>query len=494
MRDMLTDPLWRADDLGKPIPDSLHAVSVCLPTWADNVGYEEGEPRVVDRMATGYPRFVHHPMIRQLFAECVKRFAKPGETCIAFPSRHTAELCQEFLYRHGIQSGLNAVGANQLFAVNFGAEHLKTAKYFWQHTGAIVSSRLAEATLQGRPLPPADEAWRVLTERLAGLTGAAVEDVLLFPSGMAAIHAVYRALQAVLPDRRCVQFGFPYTDTIKIQQKFGKGVHFLAAADEADYERLAAIVGAEPLMGLFCEFPSNPLLLSPDLGRLAAFCRQGQMPLVVDDTIGSFANVDVLPAADVLVSSLTKLFSGAGDVMGGLVALRGDSPWHDRLSEALRREYEQLLCSDDAIILEENSRDYAARAARAGATAEVLGDILHAHPAVERLWYPKHVTPANYASHRRPGGTYSTLFSLLLKDPSLNTAPFFDALRVCKGPNLGTNFTLACPYTLLAHYPELAEVEALGVSRYLIRVSVGQEEPADLVTRFQDALAQCDWS
>jgi cystathionine gamma-synthase len=69
--------------------------------------------------------------------------------------------------------------------------------------------------------------------------------------------------------------------------------------------------------------------------------------------------------------------------------------------------------------------------------------------------------------------------------------PFFDALQVSKGPNLGTNFTLACPFTILAHYDELDFVESCGVSRYLVRISVGMEEPEAIVERFRQALRAC---
>jgi cystathionine gamma-synthase len=66
---------------------------------------------------------------------------------------------------------------------------------------------------------------------------------------------------------------------------------------------------------------------------------------------------------------------------------------------------------------------------------------------------------------------------------------FYDALRVSKGPSLGTNFTLACPYTLLAHYEELDWAESCGVSRNLIRIAVGMEPIEDLLGRFEAALA-----
>ena len=71
-----------------------------------------------------------------------------------------------------------------------------------------------------------------------------------------------------------------------------------------------------------------------------------------------------------------------------------------------------------------------------------------------------------------------------------NAQPFFDALQISKGPNLGTYFSLCCPFTLLAHYQELDWAESCGVSRHLIRMSVGLEDPDDLIDRIQRALDQ----
>ena len=70
-------------------------------------------------------------------------------------------------------------------------------------------------------------------------------------------------------------------------------------------------------LALFCEFPSNPLLKSPDLERIRLIAKRYGIPIVVDETIGNFMNVHVLPFADVVVSSLTKVFSGDSNVMGG---------------------------------------------------------------------------------------------------------------------------------------------------------------------------------
>ena len=72
-----------------------------------------------------------------------------------------------------------------------------------------------------------------------------------------------------------------------------------------------------PISALFTEFPSNPRLRSPDLLRLRALADKYGFPIIVDETIGNFANVDVLPHVDVIVTSLSKIFSGKANVMGG---------------------------------------------------------------------------------------------------------------------------------------------------------------------------------
>ncbi len=68
---------------------------------------------------------------------------------------------------------------------------------------------------------------------------------------------------------------------------------------------------------LLTEFPSNPLLRSADLPRLRMLADKYDFLVMVDETIGNFANVEVLPYADIVVSSLSKVFSGDANVMGG---------------------------------------------------------------------------------------------------------------------------------------------------------------------------------
>lgn len=69
------------------------------------------------------------------------------------------------------------------------------------------------------------------------------------------------------------------------------------------------------------------------------------------------------------------------------------------------------------------------------------------------MYYPKTTQPDVYHTFMRQGGGYGGLFSILLRDMKAARA-FYDALDVYKGPSLGTNYTLSCPYTLLvSHHP-----------------------------------------
>ena len=346
----------------------------------------------------------------------------------------------------------------------------------------------AQALLAGTSEADAGEAKRAVRGQIAQLTGVPVECVHLFGSGMSALYAVHRATIRLSPGRQSAQVGFPYVDTLKIQQDLGPGVHFFPFGDDHELRRLERLLETEAISAAFCEFPSNPLLDSLDLAALAVLAERHAFPVVVDETLGTYINVDLLPVADVLITSLTKYFTGAGDVLAGAAIINPSSRFFTSLSDALQREAEDTLWGDDAVLIASYAADFPERVQRINRTAEVVCDFCQSHPAVAEIYYPKFRSRDNYASFQRPGGGYGGLFSLLLQDAPRTAPRFYDALRICKGPNLGTYFSLCCPFTLLAHFDELEFAESCGVSRYLIRVSVGLEEPRDLISRIEQAL------
>lgn len=285
-----------------------------------------------------------------------------------------------------------------------------------------------------------------------------------------------------------VQFGFPYVDTLKIQQRFAPAeYHFLPLGTSKDIDKLRSLLQSQRISAVFCESPTNPLLTLPDLAALRRLADQHNFILVIDDTLAACINEDVLPFADVVVTSLTKYFSGYGDVLAGSVTLNPESRHADFLRKALNEDFEELLIDADAEVLERNSRDVRERVTVMNRNADILAGRFRQHPMVERVCHPS-LTAEQSDSDRHAGS--GALMSIVLKNPEVTTPVVFDHLEVCKGPNLGTYFTLCCPYTILAHFTELDFVEQCGVSRWLLRLSIGVEPVDELWERFERAFAK----
>lgn len=469
-------PLCRPENLGAPIPASPHAVSVCLPTWADIIGYEEKESRVLDKMRTGYPRFFFHPLINK-----VRTALEPqnGHDVLPFADKAAARQCA------ALAEG-EAVEVDGLWAARFPAAHLPAARAFWQHAGRILSSRAAEDWLAARRLAAPDAGLeQTLRERLATWSGAPAGNISLHPSGMAAIFSAFEATAARRPGKRTVMFGFPYTDTLKILSKFGPGVEFYPRGDASDLESLRDLLAGEEIAAIFCEFPSNPLLHVPDLPAIHETAAARGVPVVVDDTIGTSFNVDVLPHCDFTATSLTKAVSGEGDVMAGALTVNP----HGLFAEALPSTAPGGIYARDLEVLERNSRDFPERMKIANANALELARFLAAHSAIEQVWYPGlHPSPV-YEQLRKPEGGCGAVISFLPQDAARNTPRIFENLQVSHGISLGTNYSLVCPYVQLAHYHELAWAKECGIDPYLLRVAVGTEPWEELKQRFETALS-----
>lgn len=477
------------------MPADPHAVSACLPLWSHNIGYEEGDAAVHEKLQAAYPRFCFHPLIRQLSDKLLNDDQHAG---LPFVSTRAARRAVDYLRHYNVADARTvplAGGAAE--AVVAPKQHFPLLKQYWQHAGENLSSRAAEAILDGRTVEYSETASRtIVRRRVAGLHGLATDSVFLCASGMAAIAASWRVVRkySAAPSAQhdkvlTCQFGFPYVDTLKIQQRFPQARHlFYPIGDEADLNKLAARCAQEPPAAVFCEVPTNPLLFTPDLSRLRTLADQYKFLLVVDDTLGACCNLDVLPYADMIVTSLTKYFSGYGNVLAGSLVVNSQRPHAAVLQQLIENDFEETLSDADAEVLARNSEDLHDRVRIINDNAAALAKFLEAHDAVDNVCYPVPGDRA-YEQVRRSDGGYGGLLSFVLKDAATTTPPVFDALRVCKGPNLGTNFTLCCPYTILAHYDELEFVESCGVSRWLLRVSTGTESSADLISRFDQALA-----
>lgn len=439
-------------------------------------------------MRCGYPRFFCHPAVERLFAEATSAVAEGGARVVVFPTREAAQRAQRFVEKR-TGSAARIASYEGLQGLVVPEADYPVAMEYWRYTGEIVSSRQAELVIQGQ-VAECEAPVERLRQELASLGSYASENVFLYENGMAGIFGIYRAVTKMFPGKKTLQLEFPYVDALRVQNHFGSGVVFLNHAEGESFEEALRRISKGEFAAVFCEAPSNPLLRTIDLATVASACREGGVPLVVDDTTCSVANIRVDQYADIVTTSLTKWISGKGDVMGGQVTLNPESAMYSDLRAFFEDDCRggSRLFAADAQTLASNMSDFELRMQASNCNGEALADLLANHPAVEQIYYPKLTTPDLYDVIKRDSGGYGGLISFVLKNRK-KSAKFFDALRISKGPSLGTDFSLACPFTLLAHYDELAWAEGCGLDRHLIRLSVGMEDQQVLVGVLEDALA-----
>ncbi|CEP67307.1 cystathionine gamma-synthase LALA0_S22e00210g [Lachancea lanzarotensis] len=438
---------------------------------------------------------------------------------------------------------LIAVTIAAVFALD---EEFETVKEYWKLTGECVSSRLAvltnecleDADSESKPSPilfkkagiavlkkNGEEAtsqvkMRVATNHTSPLGKKSSEgkipinpfrDVFLVSSGMSSIFNTRKLLTFLecnkslghLPVSKTCKtfcdtaavFGFPFKDTKVIMEKFGK-CQFFGFGDSRDIAELKKYLrnGENRILGIFLEAPSNPMLNIPDLQELRNIADENGFCVIVDDTIGGL-NMNILPYADIVCSSLTKLFSGSSNVMGGSILLNPLSRWYSFARTYFESsEFEELLWLQDAIVLEENSRDLVQRTMKTNEnTRRLVDEVLLPQEGklFKKMYYPSQSskeTLRNYDAVRSPEGGYGSMLSLTFYNEK-DAETFYDNLGVYKGPSNGTNFTLACPYVHLAHHFELEASSKFGADPNFVRVSVGLEDFQCLKTAFADAIA-----
>ncbi len=357
-----------------------------------------------------------------------------------------------------------------------------------------------------------------IKERIASIVGipSSPSNIFLTPSGMSSIYAALRATRRrkmVTSDNSnggsAIVFGFPYLDTLKMCSRpeiVPDGVVFFGHGNEQDLSNLEQLLkerkekNSSDVSVLITEFPSNPLLNCPNLQKLRELADEYDFAVVVDDTIGNFANIDLIQSglADAVCTSLTKIFNGRGDAMAGSVITNPNTnigTWLQKDFMKNHHDHEGLWIGD-AHAINSNSIDFLSRSSQINKTTEALADWLHERDEVAALYYPKFTSPdiygsclnkRNYEGQHEAG--YGGLFSILLQ-PHICQRTFYDKLDLSKGPSLGTDFSLVCPYTLLAHYHELDFAMSYDVQPNLLRFAIGLEDLETLKTKFVNAFQE----
>lgn len=486
LRDLIAEPAWESGDLGVPLPDSPHACSVCLPTWESVIGYEEQRDKILRKLRAGYPRFYFNPHVKALNDAAQASVCQNGERVLVFPTKQAAQRAQRFVEkRHSSASRIASFEGLQALVVSEPA--YQGALQYWRYTGEVVSSRMAEDTLSHTPAGSDDDLQPFLAKKFV----CSRANLFLYESGMAAFFSIHRAVTGLTPAKKTLQLDFPYVDVLKVQENFGSGVVFLPDSGGEHFDEALSRIREGEFAAVFVELPSNPLLSSLDLIQLAQAAKAGRTPVIADDTVVSHHNVEVFPHVDAVTTSLTKWISGKGDVIGGSIRVNPDSLFRENLLAVLEEgnPTHNRIYAADSRVLKSNAEGFPRRMKAVNRNGEAIAEFLQQHPAVEQVWYPKFRNRENYDALRRKTGGYGGLVSFSLRNEK-KASKVYDALAWNKGPSLGTEFSLACPYTLLAHYEELDWAAGCGVPAHLIRLSCGMDETKKLLERLETALEQ----
>ena len=325
------------------------------------------------------------------------------------------------------------------------------------------------------------------------------EASLAFSSGMTAISTLI--LTFVNAGDVVVHSGPLYaaTETIlnKVMARFGvKYVDFPAGATR---EELDTVMERAKTMGrvalIFLESPANPTNALVDVeavvaARAAAFPGEDLPPIAIDNTfLGPLWARPLDQGADISVYSLTKYAGGHSDLVAG--GLTGSKALLDKV-RMIRNTMGGICDPNTAWMLLRSLETLELRMSRAGENAEKVCAFLRNHPKVDRVGYLGFLENGSRQAdifQRHCSGAGST-FSLYLKGGEREAFAFLDALKIAKlAVSLGGTETLASAPAAMTHLSVPDERKAaLGISDNLVRISIGVEDPDDLIADFANAL------
>ena len=486
MKDLLKNPIWKKSELGFSIPDSKHAVSVALPTWKDVVNYEEKNPRCINSLRSIYPRFGFNPLLKKLSKKIKVSKIYKNQNIWPYPNEFLALKAKKFCDKKSSSKDSFIEKRHNLALLITKGSANEYARSFWQHTGLGASSREVAIELGIEVSPPkflVDKSYREIVKRISQFTKTNSNDVHLTSSGMSAFHTCLEIIYKLFPKKPTLQIGFPYVDVLKLPMNIFHGATLLTEENCDDIE--LEIKRINPA-ALIIELPSNPMLKCVNIKKISKIASKLNIPIIIDDTIGSNLNINSIDHADIVFTSLTKIFSGSGDIMAGSLILNPKSKWINQFRNALIETTIPKLSDGDLVSLEKVSRDVHERVSEQNKSCLELKKRLETHKEIKNIYHPENCP--NFNSILNTDGGYGCLLSFELKGGIEKAKKFYDSLQISKGPSLGTKFTLVCPFVLLAHYNELDWVESFGIPSHLIRVSVGLEDKDLLWKIFSEAL------
>jgi cystathionine gamma-synthase len=324
-----------------------------------------------------------------------------------------------------------------------------------------------------------------LAQALTALEGGA--GAVVTSSGMAALTLLVHLLE---PGDLLVAPHDCYGGTTRLFRHLAAKGHFeVSFVDQTDAEALAVACARKPKLVLV-ETPSNPLLRIVDIEAVAAAAHACGALLAVDNTfLSPVLQQPIALGADLVVHSTTKYLNGHSDVVGGAVVAAASE-----LAERLDWWSNCLGLTGapfDSFLTLRGVRTLHARMRQHEENASLLAHALVEQPAVERVYYPGLETHPGHALASRQQQGFGGMLSFEIAGGEPAVRAFVESLRLFSlAESLGGVESLVCHPHSMTHAAVHAEtLEAAGIHRNLVRLSVGIEAGEDLLT---DLLAALD--
>ncbi|KAK7414319.1 hypothetical protein QQX98_006836 [Neonectria punicea] len=527
-----------------PPPQTPNSIITNIPTWDVAKAFRDGDPSPLSRIVHLYPRFLPMQFAAQLGQAITKHLGVQGKAALIYLNpdmwphtrRHIA-LESRGPHRMDVDNvslRVVDVAGHRVYAVLYDPKHTFGVILSWSSPGLGISIRGSEELLRGvdgmkevvfegdNDLPPPtwtpeSSAHQGLRKRInellhrspidADKVKCTPDDVFLYPTGMAAIYHTTNLLMDHRPGT-IVVLGVVFHNTHHhLIEECPYGLKHFGLVDDEGIDCFENWLATEkqavrPVSYAFVEIPGNPNLDTPDLVRLKSLSEQYGFVVVVDDTVSGFANVDVLAQSDILVTSLTKSFSGQANVMGGSVVLNPLSPHYAALVPLVKSKHHNELFASDAAVLLANSHDFLQRTRILNRNAAAIAAFLHdvrslPDSPIAKVQYPTLLpTKPKYDAVMRPctpelpDPGYGCLLTVEF-DCLEATVAFYDRCGFYPSPHLGGYVTLVFAYNMavFSKRPEERDhMRELGVKEEGLRISAGLESEEDLIDTLRDAL------
>jgi cystathionine beta-lyase/cystathionine gamma-synthase len=268
------------------------------------------------------------------------------------------------------------------------------------------------------------------------------------------------------------------------------GVEFHFVQDPGDPNSWDAEIDAKTKL-VWIETPSNPTLFVTDIAAVAEVAHTRGVPLMVDNTTATAAlQTPMELGADIVLLSITKFLSGNATVLGGAIvgpeALIEDVRWNTtEFVGAIMQPFDSWLTLQYLETL-------GMRMERHSSNSQKIADFLAGHPKVTHVNHTGLPNHPQYDLARKqmkgPGG----LMSFIVSGGMQSAATVMDSFRlICHAVTFGTSRTICMhPATITHEHMTPEERAAVGIDDGLIRLSVGLEDPNDLITDIDYALSK----